>query len=158
MGPCGISPSFPGLSPAQRQVAHVFLTRPPLGSAPEGAVLARLACVRHAASVRPEPGSNSPKEKFNTSSAHEHNHDCVRNSTFVDPRIRRSFRREAVPSEGATRTTRPRLSIIACPTVASGREQTFNMTHICFGVNPGLRPCIVGLKCAAQESNLEPWD
>ena len=28
--PCGISPGFPGLSPAQGQVAHVLLTRPPL--------------------------------------------------------------------------------------------------------------------------------
>src|SRR5690606_9252823 len=64
-GPCGISPSFPGLSPAPGWVAHVLLTRPPLGSAPEGTVLARLACVRHAASVRPEPGSNSPKRKLN---------------------------------------------------------------------------------------------
>ena len=27
---CGISPGFPGLSPAQGQVAHVLLTRPPL--------------------------------------------------------------------------------------------------------------------------------
>src|SRR5690348_14927236 len=36
---------------------HVFLTRPPLPLLPEGV---RLACVRHAASVYPEPGSNSP--------------------------------------------------------------------------------------------------
>jgi hypothetical protein len=36
----------------------VFLTRPPR-SAPEGAPV-RLACIRHAASVDPEPGSNSP--------------------------------------------------------------------------------------------------
>jgi hypothetical protein len=34
--PCGISPSFPGLSPARRQVAHVLLTRPPLASPPKG--------------------------------------------------------------------------------------------------------------------------
>src|SRR5690606_6458801 len=33
---------------------------------PRRTVLARLACVRHAASVRPEPGSNSPKEKSDT--------------------------------------------------------------------------------------------
>src|SRR6476646_3177615 len=31
--PCGLSPSFPGLSPARRQITHVLLTRPPLGSA-----------------------------------------------------------------------------------------------------------------------------
>ena len=31
-GPCGISPGFPGLSPAQGQVAYVLRTRPPVGS------------------------------------------------------------------------------------------------------------------------------
>jgi hypothetical protein len=36
----------------------VFLTRPPRQT-PEGARV-RLACIRHAASVNPEPGSNSP--------------------------------------------------------------------------------------------------
>ena len=54
----GISPSFERLFQIWRQVAHVLLTRPPLYS-PEG-FLVRLACVRHAASVRSEPGSNSP--------------------------------------------------------------------------------------------------
>ncbi|WP_232725366.1 hypothetical protein, partial [Bacillus sp. FJAT-44742] len=61
----GISPGFPGLSQSVRQVAHVLLTRPPLipQALPRRAQLAscaRLACIRHAASVRPEPGSNSP--------------------------------------------------------------------------------------------------
>ena len=58
----GISSGFPKLSQTKGQVAHVLLTRPPLGSqeqAPDRP--ARLACIRHAASVRPEPGSNSPK-------------------------------------------------------------------------------------------------
>ena len=32
---CGISPGFPGLSPAQGQVTHVLLTRPPLASLPK---------------------------------------------------------------------------------------------------------------------------
>jgi hypothetical protein len=36
---------------------HVLLTRPPLPYLRKGV---RLACVRHAASVYPEPGSNSP--------------------------------------------------------------------------------------------------
>src|SRR2546429_4963340 len=56
----GISPGFPGLSQSQRQVAHVLLTRSPLHTPPERDAVARLACVKHAASVRPEPGSNSP--------------------------------------------------------------------------------------------------
>ena len=57
---CGISVLFRTLFPTERQVAHALLTRPPLSckkQAPYSSV--RLACVRHAASVRPEPGSNS---------------------------------------------------------------------------------------------------
>src|SRR5439155_24642406 len=56
---CGISPGFPRLSPTRRQVSHVLLTRAPLYSSPCGDFLVRLACVRHAASVDSEPGSNS---------------------------------------------------------------------------------------------------
>ena len=61
---CGISVRFQTLSPSERQVAHALLTRPPLNLfsldrslVPIASV--RLACVRHAASVHPEPGSNS---------------------------------------------------------------------------------------------------
>ncbi len=65
---CGISTCFQMLSPTLGQVTHVLLTHPPLtqmfyhfgastkNQKPE---FARLACIRHAASVRPEPGSNS---------------------------------------------------------------------------------------------------
>src|SRR5260370_6095557 len=38
-------------------MTHVFLPRPPLSRLRKSV---RLACVRHAASVYPEPGSNSP--------------------------------------------------------------------------------------------------
>ena len=58
---CGISVRFQTLSPSVRQVTHALLTRPPLTFIPEGNQSVRLACVRHAASVRPEPGSNSLK-------------------------------------------------------------------------------------------------
>jgi hypothetical protein len=60
----GIRPSFPSLSRSQGQVAHVLLTRSPLGTSRccHQLALARLACVMHAASVHPEPGSNSPSE------------------------------------------------------------------------------------------------
>ena len=59
----GIRPSFPGLSQSQRQVTHVLLTRSPLIQPVQAPVfIVRLACVKHAASVRPEPGSNSPLE------------------------------------------------------------------------------------------------
>ena len=70
-GPCdpvvlrGISPPFGGLSPSRGQVAHVLRTRSPLYSRPEGRFLARLACLRHAANIRSEPGSNpSIKKRF----------------------------------------------------------------------------------------------
>ena len=53
---CGISRSFLLLSPAQGQVTYVLLTRSPLIFRK---CFVRLACVRHAASVHPEPGSNS---------------------------------------------------------------------------------------------------
>ena len=65
---CGISTTFAVLSPCKGQVAHALLTRPPLEQYIFKSnrnlhlrhnVPARLACVRHAASVRPEPGSNS---------------------------------------------------------------------------------------------------
>ena len=55
----GISFRFPRLSRCEGQIAHVLLTRSPLVY-PRRGLTARLACVKHAASVRPEPGSNSP--------------------------------------------------------------------------------------------------
>ena len=55
----GISPAFAGLFQTGRQVVYVLLTRAPLYSHPEGCFRVRLACVKHAASVRSEPGSNS---------------------------------------------------------------------------------------------------
>ena len=55
------------LSPGTGQVSHALLTRPPLSYADSIRKLplhnsVRLACVRHAASVHPEPGSNSRKK------------------------------------------------------------------------------------------------
>ena len=71
---CGISSRFQLLSPSERQVAHALLTRPPLSlplfhpKIPRRSFV-RLACVRHAASVRPEPGSNSLKYCIKTAEA-----------------------------------------------------------------------------------------
>ncbi len=56
---CGISTGFPVLFPTPGQITHVLLTRAPLYSGDCSPFLARLACVRHAASVDSEPGSNS---------------------------------------------------------------------------------------------------
>ena len=51
----GISVCFQTLSPSLGQINYALLTRAPLTLR-----FVRLACVRHAASVHPEPGSNSP--------------------------------------------------------------------------------------------------
>ena len=61
---CGTNSRFQLLSPCVRQVTHALLTRPPLSIKKSIRKLhsqysVRLACVKHAASVHPEPGSNS---------------------------------------------------------------------------------------------------
>ena len=57
----GFSYRFQQLSRAHGQVTYVLLTRSPLDSGKQAFLpLVRLACIRHAASVHPEPGSNSP--------------------------------------------------------------------------------------------------
>ena len=61
----GISHRFRRLSQSEGQIAHVLLTRSPLVY-PRRSLTARLACVKHAASVRPEPGSNSPLNSHDT--------------------------------------------------------------------------------------------
>ena len=64
----GISSCFQLLFQSQGQVAHVLLTRSPLVY-PRRGLTVRLACVKHAASVRPEPGSNSPLKNIDD---HDH--------------------------------------------------------------------------------------
>ena len=61
----GINHRFRWLSQSQGQITHVLLTRSPLVY-PRKGLTARLACVKHAASVRPEPGSNSPLKNNTT--------------------------------------------------------------------------------------------
>ena len=58
---CGIISRFQLLSPSIGQVTHALLTRPPLSfrKCKHSLGSVRLACVKHAASVHPEPGSNS---------------------------------------------------------------------------------------------------
>ena len=60
----GITHRFRWLPPSARQLPHAFLTRPPR-EPPEGDPV-RLACIRHAASVDPEPGSNSPPSAYSS--------------------------------------------------------------------------------------------
>ena len=63
---CGISNPFGLLFHTLGQVTHALLTRSPLGHSSYcyKKRLVRLACIRHAASVHPEPGSNSPQKNF----------------------------------------------------------------------------------------------
>ena len=61
-GLCGISFGFPKLFPTKRCMIHVLLTRTPLYSGCP--FLVRLACVKRAASVDSEPGSNSRLNPF----------------------------------------------------------------------------------------------
>ena len=61
----GISRCFHLLSPCLGQIVHALLTRPPLeyrlpSRRTSNGIPARLACVKHAASVQSEPESNSP--------------------------------------------------------------------------------------------------
>ena len=53
-------PSFPKVIPLLKEDSYVLLTRPPLKLLLLK-VSVRLACVKHTASVHPEPGSNSQK-------------------------------------------------------------------------------------------------
>ena len=70
---CGITSRFQLLSPSTRQVTHALLTRPPLSHKQLQSeeicrkCFVRLACVKHAASVHPEPGSNSHKKCLSAS-------------------------------------------------------------------------------------------
>lgn len=75
----GISICFQVLSPSSGQVTHVLLTSSPLGQIYHQADastshqlgdLVRLACIRHAANVRPEPGSNSHFKNENFTSSY----------------------------------------------------------------------------------------
>jgi hypothetical protein len=95
VGTSGISSGFPLLSRSSGQVAHVLLTRSPLGlpRCCHRLDLVRLACFKHAASVRPEPGSNSPSRSTNP---------CRKRPGPLDPEstsTRRTSREEAAGTE-----------------------------------------------------------
>ena len=55
----GIIRRFHRLSPCRGLVAYALRTRAPLSRPIAGTLTVRLACIRPAASVHPEPGSNS---------------------------------------------------------------------------------------------------
>jgi hypothetical protein len=106
---CGISPPFGGLSPSAGQVAHVLRTRAPCAHSLYcyRKLRTRLACVKHAASVRSEPGSNS--------------------------RLNWLFRRQKIPANfaGTSSSERTYLSRARLPVRgACARLVSLGLTHI----------------------------
>ena len=64
-GASGITTRFQELFRCTGQVGHALLTRSPLSPRQQAARdPVRLACVKHAASVHPEPESNPPQKNF----------------------------------------------------------------------------------------------
>ena len=94
---CGFSVHFYTVSPCIGQVTHAFLTRPPLSpQSPHRSALtpssARLACVKRAASVHPEPGSNSLLIVLSIDSSAYYLHYCFRvTQIFFEFRSKRSL-------------------------------------------------------------------
>ena len=86
-GASGITTRFQELFRCMGQVGHALLTRSPL-SRPEQAPAdpVRLACVKHAASVHPEPESNPPQKNLFMK---RHRHDDSRNKKIDDRLIRK---------------------------------------------------------------------
>ena len=90
VGASGITTRFQELFRCMGQVGHALLTRSPL-SRPEQAPAdpVRLACVKHAASVHPEPESNPPQKNFA-----ESQHVTLKNKKIDDRLIRKGASHE----------------------------------------------------------------
>ena len=97
----GISHRFRWLSPCEGQIAHVLLTRSPLIH-PRRGFIVRLACVKHAASVRPEPGSNSP---LKSSDAHPRRGRIINNRTIPARHQKDVPHKRNQPTDTRTRQT-----------------------------------------------------
>ena len=130
----GIRPSFPSLSRSTGQITHVLLTRSPLEHPHQGGGLSvRLACVKHAASVRPEPGSNSPKKqtkkqtqaknketnKTTTNNKHQQlsitiwcprSRSCSNNNSFHQMTHYRVLKQHHHPQPNTTKSTGPQTA------------------------------------------------
>src|SRR5262245_34493030 len=119
----GISPRFRGLSQRLGQVTHVLLTRSPL-EYPRKGLSARLACVKHAASVRPEPGSNSPSnDQHQGSRNHPGNQKPNHDNPWLSP--------SPGPPEGRTRLTGvcTYTNALAFNTLLSSQETRAHQRH-----------------------------
>src|SRR5690606_29537642 len=99
----GVRRRFHRLARSQGQVAHVLLTRSPLVY-PRRGLTARLAGVKHAASVRPEPGSNSPSRSNTPPRAEPGGETWKRNPARI--RVAEKTTRPSI--KGTLRTRLPR--------------------------------------------------
>jgi hypothetical protein len=104
----GIRPSFPGLSQSAGQITHVLLTRSPLEH-PRKGLSVRLACVKHAASVRPEPGSNSPNKNHSEKPDKHHKRDKKTTPNHGDGQMRQKTNNKQKPPNTllSSQTTHP---------------------------------------------------
>ena len=92
------------MSQSSGQVTHVLLRRSPRW-APRRTPAARLACLRHAASVRPEPGSNSPSENASPACAGSFSESTWARKAFLPARFSR-FNHRLPPLQQAHTPTR----------------------------------------------------
>ena len=124
---CGISNGFPLLSPSLRQVPHALLTRPPLKyvSASFQHIFVRLACVKHAASVRPEPGSNSYVQSFSNSFSSSRRTSRQSGSSFLRPELKLSQNLTVLPSGDFKGSLKPRNPSPSATSLPSGKLPLF---------------------------------
>ncbi len=121
----GIRPSFPGLSRSAGQITHVLLTRSPLEYLRRD-LSVRLACVKHAASVRPEPGSNSPNKNPSITRR-------IYNQRYLTRRQYLASKKQPYPHTGSARYGQK-------TTTNKKTKHTIefsNNTHACFRPLPG---------------------
>ena len=114
----GISSCFQLVFRSQGQVAHVLLTRSPLVY-PRRGLTVRLACVKHAASVRPEPGSNSPLKNIGRRPTPESaDRGTVKNNEF-EADIRPNWVNQIQSQRNHTRPEQPHQNGEASPSTGS---------------------------------------
>ena len=125
----GISLAFARLSPAQRQITHVLLTRAPRYLQAEARFPFRLACVMHAASVCSEPGSNSPIENsdpliFQGCSARKSLHPQISKHAYLVFKEQPSQREELHPTNVCWGMSSLFFEGLFFPLPVAGKEQS----------------------------------
>ena len=109
--------------------SYALLSRPPLVYHRSG-LTARLACIRHAASVHPEPGSNSPSRPHDQPTPKEAGQPNLRirnQQTMTLARIMKSASKKSLPSSeepgrGGLRPSSETYKALAFNTLLSSQE------------------------------------